>query len=174
MAEVRLKRPSVGALVRQHARGMAQHVRVHFERHLGLDPDALDHLLQAGHGEGRSPLADEDEGRLGVPLFTAFAHFATQLDLEGVDGLALFTRFHRADIDVKELEIVRTFPLSDSSELLLRLRGVAMLAGRIRASLAISGGVHSVLDVVKATMVGADAVQLVSALVRNGPGARRP
>ncbi len=104
------------------------------------------------------------------PLFTAFAHFAAQLDLEGVDGLALFTRFHRADIDVKELEIVRTFPLSDSSELLLRLRGVAMLAGRIRASLAVSGGVHNVLDVVKATMVGADAVQMVSALVRNGPG----
>ena len=102
------------------------------------------------------------------PLFTAFAHFAAQLDL--VDGLALFPRFHRADIDVKELEIVRTFPLSDSSELLLRLRGVAMLAGRIRASLAVSGGVHSILDVVKATMVGADAVQMVSALVRNGPG----
>ncbi|MGB8574977.1 MAG: hypothetical protein WCD56_00235 [Pseudolabrys sp.] len=77
--------------------------------------------------------------------------------------------FHRADIDVKELEIVRTFPLSDSSELLLRLRGVAMLAGRLRASLAVSGGVHNVLDVVKATMVGADAVQMVSALVRSGP-----
>ena len=104
------------------------------------------------------------------PLFTAFAHFAAQLDLEGADGLTLFTRFHRADIDVKELEIVRTFPLSDSSELLLRLRGVAMLAGRLRASLAVSGGVHNVLDVVKATMVGADAVQMVSALVRNGPG----
>jgi dihydroorotate dehydrogenase (fumarate) len=104
------------------------------------------------------------------PMFTAFGHFAAQLDLAGVDGLTLFTRFHRADIDVKELEILRTFPLSDSSELLLRLRGVAMLAGRIRASLAVSGGVHNVLDVVKATMVGADAVQMMSALVRNGPG----
>ena len=104
------------------------------------------------------------------PLFTAFAHFAAQLDLAEVDGLTLFTRFHRADIDVNELEIVRTFPLSDSSELSLRLRGVAALAGRLRASLAVSGGVHNVLDVVKATMVGADAVQMVSSLVRNGPG----
>ena len=43
------------------------------------------------------------------PLFTAFAHFAAQLDSAGIDGLTLFTRFHRADIDVNELEIVRTF-----------------------------------------------------------------
>ena len=104
------------------------------------------------------------------PLFTAFAHFAAQLDSARVDGLTLFTRFHRADIDVNELEIVRTFPPSDSSELSLRLRGVAALAGRLRASLAVAGGVHDVLDVVKATMVGAHAVQMVSALVRNGPG----
>ena len=69
MAQVRLQRPGVGALVRQRvARGMAQHVRMHLEGHLGLDPGPLDHLLQAGHGEGRAPLADEDEGRLGVPL----------------------------------------------------------------------------------------------------------
>ena len=104
------------------------------------------------------------------PLFTAFAHFATQLASAGVDGLTLFTRFHRADIDVKELEVVRTFPLSDSSELSLRLRGVAALSGRVQASLAVTGGVHNVLDVVKATMAGAHAVQLVSSLVRNGPG----
>jgi dihydroorotate dehydrogenase (fumarate) len=104
------------------------------------------------------------------PLFTAFAHFAVQLDSAGVDGLTLFTRFHRADIDIKELEVVRTFPLSDSSELSLRLRGVAALAGRLRASLAVTGGIHNVDDVVKATMAGAHAVQMVSVLVRNGPG----
>lgn len=104
------------------------------------------------------------------PLFTAFAHFASQLDLAGADGLTLFTRFHRADIDVVELEVVRSFPLSDSSELALRLRGVAALAGRVRASLAVSGGVHTALDVVKATMAGAHVTQMVSALLKNGPG----
>ena len=104
------------------------------------------------------------------PLFKAFAHFAVQLDSAGVDGLTLFTRFHRADIDVNELEIVRTLPLSASSELSLRLRGVAALAGRLQASLAVAGGVQDVLDVVKATMVGAHAMQMVSALERNGPG----
>jgi dihydroorotate dehydrogenase (fumarate) len=105
-----------------------------------------------------------------APLFTAFAHFARQLDAGGADGLVLFTRFHRVDIDVQELEIVRTLPLSDSSDLPLRLRGAAALAGRVRASLAVAGGVHTALDVVKATMAGAHVTQMVSALQRNGPG----
>jgi dihydroorotate dehydrogenase (fumarate) len=104
------------------------------------------------------------------PLFTAFGHFARQLDGLGADGLTLFTRFHRADLDVVELEIVRSFPPSDSTELSLRLRAVAALAGRVKASLAVSGGVHAALDVVKATMVGAHAVHIVSAVVLNGPG----
>lgn len=104
------------------------------------------------------------------PLHTAFAHFACALDAAGADGLIMFTRFHRIDIDVNELDVVRTLPLSDSSELPMRLRGAAALAGRVRPSLAISGGVHTGLDVIKATMAGAHATQLVSALLRNGPG----
>jgi dihydroorotate dehydrogenase (fumarate) len=102
------------------------------------------------------------------PLFTAFAHFAGQLDAAGADGLTLFTRFHRADIDVVELEVVRTFPPSDSSDLSLRLRGAAALSGRVKASLAVTGGVHTAEDVIKATMAGAHVTQMVSALVRNG------
>lgn len=105
-----------------------------------------------------------------APLLTAFAHFAKQLDTAGADAFVLFTRFHRVDIDVTELEVIRTLPLSDSSELPLRLRGVAALAGRVKASLAITGGIHTGLDVIKATMAGAHATQMVSALLRNGPG----
>ena len=105
-----------------------------------------------------------------APLLTAFAHFAKTLDGVGADGLVLFTRFHRIDIDVKELEVVRTLPLSDSSELPMRLRGAAALSGRIKASIGITGGVHSGLDVIKSTMAGAHATQLVSALLRHGPG----
>ncbi len=104
-----------------------------------------------------------------APLLTAFANFARALDDVGADALVLFTRFHRIDIDVDELEVVRTLPLSDSSELPLRLRGAAALAGRIKASIAITGGVHTGLDVIKATMAGAHATQLVSALLRHGP-----
>jgi dihydroorotate dehydrogenase (fumarate) len=104
-----------------------------------------------------------------APLLTAFAHFARQLDMAGADGLVLFTRFHRIDIDVTELEVIRSLPLSDSSELLLRLRGAAALSGRVKASIGITGGVHTGLDVIKATMAGAHATQLVSALLRHGP-----
>ena len=78
-----------------------------------------------------------------APLLTAFAHFAKQLDGAGADGLVLFTRFHRVDIDVDELEVIRTLPLSDSSELPLRLRGTAAMAGRVKASIAITGGIHT-------------------------------
>jgi dihydroorotate dehydrogenase (fumarate) len=104
-----------------------------------------------------------------APLYTAFTHFARQLDAAGADGLVLFTRFHRVDIDVDELEVIRTLPLSDSSELPMRLRGAAALSGRVAASIAITGGVHTGLDVVKATMAGAHVTQLVSALLRHGP-----
>jgi dihydroorotate dehydrogenase (fumarate) len=104
-----------------------------------------------------------------APLLTAFANFAKQLDDAGADALVLFTRFHRADIDVEELEIVRSLPLSDSSELPMRLRGAAVLSGRVKASIAITGGVHTGLDVIKATMAGAHVTQLVSALLRHGP-----
>ena len=104
-----------------------------------------------------------------APLLTAFANFARQLDASGADGLVLFTRFHKADIDVEQLEIVRTLPLSDSSELSMRLRGAAILSGRIKASIGITGGVHTGLDAIKATMAGAHVTQLVSALLRHGP-----
>jgi dihydroorotate dehydrogenase (fumarate) len=103
------------------------------------------------------------------PLFTAFANFARQLDHSGVDGLVLFTRYQRVDVDVDALEIIRETRLSDSSELSMRLRGAAALSGRIKASIGITGGVHTGLDVIKATMAGAHVTQLVSALLRHGP-----
>ena len=75
--------------------------------------------------------------------------------------------------DVDELEIVRTLPLSDSSELPLRLRGAAALSGRINGSIAVTGGVHTGTDVIKATMAGAHVTQMVSALLRHGPNRLR-
>jgi dihydroorotate dehydrogenase (fumarate) len=104
------------------------------------------------------------------PFFTAFAHFARRLDDAGADGLVLFNRYYDPDIDVRELSVLRTLQLSDSAELPLRLRGIAALAGRVKASLAVTGGVHTALDVVKSTMAGAHITQMVSALLKNGPG----
>lgn len=81
----------------------------------------------------------------------------------------LFTRFHKVDIDTIELEVLRKLELSSSSDLELHLRGTAVLFGRVKAALAVTGGVHTALDVLKATMAGARVTQLVSALIRNGP-----
>ena len=104
------------------------------------------------------------------PLFTAFANFSLQIDKAGADAIVLFTRFHKVDFDVIELEVLRRVELSTSADLDLRLRGTAVLAGRVKASIGITGGVHSALDVIKANMAGAHVVQLVSALMRHGPG----
>ncbi len=103
------------------------------------------------------------------PYYTGLAHFARRLERAGAAGLILFNRFYQADIDVEELEVQRSLHLSDSSELLLRLRWLAILSGRVQTSLAVTGGVHTSLDAVKAIMTGADAVQMVSALLRDGP-----
>ena len=103
------------------------------------------------------------------PFFTCFAHFARELDQAGADGLLLFNRFYEPDINTVDLEVTRELHLSDSTELPLRLRWLAILSGRIRPSLAVTGGVHTPLDAVKAIMAGAHAIQLVSALLVNGP-----
>ena len=103
------------------------------------------------------------------PFYTALAHLARALDRAGADGLVLFNRFYQPDIDPEELTATRTLHLSDSSELRLRLHWLAILSGRVRASLAATGGVHTALDVVKATMAGAHVTQMVSALLLHGP-----
>src|SRR4029078_1749679 len=103
------------------------------------------------------------------PFYTALAHLARELDQAGADGLVLFNRFYQPDIDPEELTATRTLHLSDSSELPLRLHWMAILSGRVRASLAVTGGVHTALDVVKSTMTGAHITQMVSALLKHGP-----
>ena len=104
------------------------------------------------------------------PFFSSLPNFARRAAAAGARGAVLFNRFYQPDIDVEELDVARTLHLSDSSELLLRLRWLAVLYGRTPLSLAASGGVHTTLDAVKAMMTGAAAVQLVSALLRHGPG----
>jgi dihydroorotate dehydrogenase (fumarate) len=104
-----------------------------------------------------------------TPFITSLPNLAEKLDKVPVDGLVLFNRFYQPDIDPENLKTVRTLELSDSSELLLRLHFLMILSGHVKASLAASGGIHSGLDSIKALMSGANAVQLVSALLRFGP-----
>ena len=89
--------------------------------------------------------------------------------MAGANGLILFNRFYQPDIDPVELECKPSLQFSESSELLLRLRWLAILSPKFGGSIACSGGVHSAVDAVKAIMAGADAVQLVSALLMHGP-----
>jgi dihydroorotate dehydrogenase (fumarate) len=103
------------------------------------------------------------------PYYTSLACFAQRLAREGADGLVLFNRFYQPDLDVEALEVQRTLRLSDASELPLRLRWLAILSGRVEATLVASGGIHGALDAVKALMAGAHAVQMVSALLKHGP-----
>lgn len=103
------------------------------------------------------------------PFYSALPHFAARLDRAGANGLVLFNRFYQPDIDIEALEFAPTLHLSDSSELLPRLHWLAILSGRVSASLAVTGGVHTGVDAIKSVMAGAHAVQMVSALLRNGP-----
>jgi dihydroorotate dehydrogenase (fumarate) len=103
------------------------------------------------------------------PFFTAFGHVARQLDRAGADGLVLFNRFYQPDIDVLGLTAVPHLDLSTSAELLLRLRWLSALHGRVRCSLAVTGGVATPVDGIKSILAGAHAVQLVSAILRHGP-----
>jgi len=104
------------------------------------------------------------------PFFTAFANMAHQLDNAGADGLVLFNRFYQPDIDIKTMSVVSQTELSTSAELLLRLRWIAILHGRVRPSLALTGGVASAEDGIKGLLAGADVIQMVSALLRHGAG----
>jgi len=103
------------------------------------------------------------------PFFTAFGNMARRLDGAGADGLVLFNRFYQPDINIHTRRLSTHADLSTSAELLLRLRWTAILRGRIKASLAVSGGVAMPADGIKAVLAGADAVQVVSALLRHGP-----
>ena len=104
------------------------------------------------------------------PYFSSLAHFASQIDSLGANGIIVFNRFYQPDIDPDALETVSKLELSTSSELRLRLRWLGVLFGTVKCSLACSGGVHRAVDAIKAIMAGADAVQCVSSLLHFGPG----
>jgi dihydroorotate dehydrogenase (fumarate) len=103
------------------------------------------------------------------PYFTAFGNLAQEVIRAGANGLVLFNRFYQTDIDIDTIAPNHQISLSSRSELLVRLRWVAILRSRTAASLAVSGGVATPADGIKAILAGADAVQIVSAILRHGP-----
>jgi len=104
-----------------------------------------------------------------APYFSAMANMAARLHQAGADGLVLFNRFLQPDIALDELEVSPHLVLSTSDELRLALRWIAILRGRIGASLAATGGAHTPDDVLKLLLAGADCVMLASSLLTKGP-----
>lgn len=102
------------------------------------------------------------------PFFSAPANIAMRLDDAGANSLVLFNRFYQPDFDVESLEVVPRLTLSHPDELLLRLHWAAILSDHVEADLAITGGVHTAIDVVKCIMAGASVAMMASALLQQG------
>jgi len=103
------------------------------------------------------------------PFFTALPHFARRLCQAGADGLVLFNRFYQPDFDLEELEIMPHLVLSDSNEMRLPLRWIAILYGKVPVDFAMTGGVHNGNDVLKAIMAGACTTNITSEFLQKGP-----
>ncbi len=102
------------------------------------------------------------------PFFSSFANMAQRLDVAGANGLVLFNRFYQPDVNLETLEINPNILLSTPMAMRVPLRWVAILHGRIKASIAATSGVHRASDALKMLMAGADVTMLCSVLIRHG------
>lgn len=102
------------------------------------------------------------------PFFSSVANMASRLADQGADGLVLFNRFYQPDFDLENLQVAPRLVLSNSNDLRLPLRWVAILYGRLNADLAITSGIHTSQDVIKALMAGARVTMMASELLQNG------
>ena len=102
------------------------------------------------------------------PFFNSFTHLAGELVKAGADGLVLFNRFYQPDIDLLNMAVVPNLELSTSAELRLRLRWVGILYQKLKTDLAITGGVHTVEDIIKGLMAGAKVTMMTSVLLEKG------
>lgn len=127
--------------------------------------DQYIHLVEEVRKQVHIPLAVKLS-----PFYTSLPNFASRLVEAGVNGLVLFNRFYQPDFDLEELEVTPNLVLSNSIALRLPLRWVAILYGRIKADLALSSGVHTPQDVIKAIMAGASVAMSASALLKYGIG----
>ncbi|HTK11029.1 MAG TPA: dihydroorotate dehydrogenase-like protein [Ktedonobacteraceae bacterium] len=102
------------------------------------------------------------------PFFTSLPHIARRFVEVGANGLVLFNRFYQPDLDLDELQVMPTLQLSTSDDLRLPLRWIALLFGRVQTDFALTSGVHTAQDVLKAMMAGANVAMMTSALLVHG------
>jgi dihydroorotate dehydrogenase (fumarate) len=102
------------------------------------------------------------------PFYTNTARFIRQLDAAGVDGFVLFNRFFQSDIDIHKEESTFPFTYSRKEDNRISLRYAGLLHGTVRGTLCCNTGIMDSEDVIKMILAGADAVQVVSTLYKNG------
>jgi dihydroorotate dehydrogenase (fumarate) len=102
------------------------------------------------------------------PYLSSTANMASRLADHGADGLVLFNRFYQPDFDLENLEVAPRLVLSNSDDLRLPLRWVAILYGRLSVDLAITSGIHTSHDVIKGLMAGAKVTMMASELLQKG------
>lgn len=122
-------------------------------------------LLRAIRAQIKIPIAVKIS-----PFFTGLANVIHRLAEAGADGMVLFNRFYQPDFDLEQLEVVPNLVLSTSHELRLPLRWIALLYGTVEVDFALTSGVHTAADVLKAMMAGACVTQMASELLKNGIG----
>ncbi len=153
----------------QEAGADALELNVYF---IAADPDESGELVERRYVD----LVAAVRGSVSIPLavkvgpfFSSIGHMGRRLVEAGADGLVLFNRFYQPDIDLDTLSVDPTLHLSTSEESRLVLRWIAMLFGRVNASLAATSGVHTWEDAVKLLLAGADVTMMASALFKHGP-----
>jgi dihydroorotate dehydrogenase (fumarate) len=102
------------------------------------------------------------------PFYTALPNFARRLVEAGASGLILFNRFYQPDFDLDELEVTPNLVLSTSHEMRMPLRWIAILYGRVQVDFALTSGVHTATDLLKAMMAGASVTTVASEFLQNG------
>jgi len=135
------------------------------------DPSISSETLEKAHIELVSDIRKTIKIPLAVklsPFYSSIPHFTAALVKAGAKGLVLFNRFYQPDLDIEALEVVPKLELSDSSDMLLPLRWIAILYDRVAADFALTSGVHSAEDIVKSLMAGSTVAMTASALVKHG------
>jgi dihydroorotate dehydrogenase (fumarate) len=102
------------------------------------------------------------------PFYTSIPNFASRLAQAGADGLVLFNRFYQPDFDLEDLNIIHNLDLSTSAEMRLPLRWISILYGKVNTDFALTSGIHTAQDVLKAMMAGAKVAMTASNLLHNG------
>jgi dihydroorotate dehydrogenase (fumarate) len=141
--------------------------------YLSLEPETTSSELEDNYTELVSDICQKVSIPVAVklnPYFTALPNLARRLVEAGAKGLVLFNRFYQPDFDLDELKVVPNLELSTSQELRLPLRWIALMYGVIETDFALTSGVHSGRDVLKALMAGSSAVMMASSLLKNGIG----